>query len=345
MAGNRRIYYAIQAVGISPCGLNTFTSVHGLQSVGINTKFNLEQVFEIGQLSIYQNVENLPDIEATLEKVLDGYPLLYHMTTQGAPDASLVGRSNQRATLALSIFSDVQQAASGTPLQQCTCSGMYLSSVTFDIKVEGAATESVTLVGNNKVFVNAGSGAVFTYSGGFTNTDVPLAPEGVNYRQNLVMADCRFPKNIPGIDGSGINTIQSDGSYSVHLQSIRISANLGREQLLELGHKAPYFRYINFPVEIRIDFEVLDSLGDNVGATEEGVFGNGSNLGAGDHIYIEMQEGTKIDCGTKAILSSVNYGGANAGARGGNAASTFSYTTFNDLRVTHPEDPTVALQE
>jgi hypothetical protein len=340
---NRRIYYAIQAVGIAPNGTNTFTSVHGLQSVGINTRFNLEQVFEIGQLSIYQNVENLPDIETTMEKVLDGYPLLYHLSTYGAPDASLVGRSNQRASVALSIFNDNQQSASGTPIQQCTCSGMYLSSVTFDLKVEGASTESITMVGNNKIWLTAASGHTMTYTGGFNNNDAPLAPEGCNYRQNVVMANCRFPKNIPGINTSGVNTVQADGSYAVHFQSIRVTANLGREQLLELGHKAPYFRYINFPVEIRIDFEIINTMGDNISATEEGVYGNGNNVGAGDYIFVEMQEGLKIDCGTKAVLSSVNYGGANAGARGGNAATTYSYTTFNDLIVTHPQDPSPGL--
>src|SRR5579872_4679210 len=134
---NRRIFYAVQAVGLAPNGTNTFTQVHGLQSVGINTKFNLEQVFEIGQLALYQNLENLPDIEATLDKVLDGYPLLYHLSTYGASDISLIGRSNQRVTLGLSIFPDVDLSASGQPLQQVTCSGMYVQSVSYSVQLEG----------------------------------------------------------------------------------------------------------------------------------------------------------------------------------------------------------------
>jgi hypothetical protein len=334
VASNRRLYYAIQAVGLAPLGVTTYTAVHGLQSVGINTKFNLEQVFEIGQLSIYQNVENVPDIEATMEKCLDGYPLLYHLATQGAPDASLVGRSNQRTSVALSVFGDTQQAASGTPLQQTVCSGMYLSAVTYDLKVEGTSTESVTLVGNNKTIQTS----AFTFSGGFTDADAPLASQGVSRRQHLVMANCRWPKGIPGINGTGVNVLQADGSYTVHLQSVRVTANLGRDQLLELGHKAPYFRYVNFPVEIRTDIEVLDSVADGIQALEEA-----DNL-VNEHIYVEVLEGTKIDLGSENKLSTVNYGGANAGARGGNAHSTFSYITFNDLTVVHPQDPTVALR-
>lgn len=341
---NRRIFYPCQAVGIAPNGTNTFTTVHGLQSVGINTKFNLEQVFEIGQLAIYQNVENLPDIEATVEKVLDGYPLLYHLFTYGAPDASLIGRSNQRATLGLSLYGDTQLAASGNAQQQCTCSGMFLSSWTLDIKIEGNAMETASAVGNNKTWAVLGaSGQTITFQGGFTGTDVPLAAEGVNRRQNLVMANCRFPKDIPGINtGTGVNSAQSDGFYTVKFQSIRVTANLGREMLMELGHKAPYFRFVNFPVEIRCDFEILDTQGDLVSATDNGMLANGNNLSP-QHIYIEMKEGTKVDLGSQNMMSSVNFGGGNAGSRGGNARSTFSYITFNDLTVTHPQDPSPGL--
>ena len=79
MATNNRVYYAIQQVGIAAGsrGNNNFTPVHGVQSVGITTTFNLEQVFELGQISIYENVEGTPDVEVTMSKVLDGYIPLY----------------------------------------------------------------------------------------------------------------------------------------------------------------------------------------------------------------------------------------------------------------------------
>jgi len=78
---NNRIYYAIQQVELGHAGGKE--AVHGLQSAGITTNFNLEQVFELGQLSIYQNVEGIPDIEVALNKVLDGYPLIYVLATEG----------------------------------------------------------------------------------------------------------------------------------------------------------------------------------------------------------------------------------------------------------------------
>ncbi len=82
--------------------------------------------------------------------------------------------------------------------------------------------------------------------------------------------------------------------------------------------------------------------GDQVSATEAGTLGNGNNL-AEQAIYLQMQEGTKIDLGSKAKMSSVSYGGANAGARGGNATDSFSYQTWNSYTIVHPQDPTTAL--
>ena len=91
---NRRIFYAVHALGFSKVGLNTFTASHGVQSVGVTTKFNLENIFELGQIATYEIVENIPDVELTIEKVLDGYPLLYHQTTNGATSATLSRHSN-----------------------------------------------------------------------------------------------------------------------------------------------------------------------------------------------------------------------------------------------------------
>ena len=79
---NNRIFYACQAVAIEPQYVNdnvltnagVLAPLHGVQSVGINTTFNLEQVFELGQIQIYENIEGVPEVEVTLEKVLDGYP-------------------------------------------------------------------------------------------------------------------------------------------------------------------------------------------------------------------------------------------------------------------------------
>jgi hypothetical protein len=81
MSVNARIFYAIQSLGFAKHGItgsgvtglfepSGFRTAHGVQSVGLNTTFNLEQVFELGQLELYENVEGIPDIELTAQKIL-----------------------------------------------------------------------------------------------------------------------------------------------------------------------------------------------------------------------------------------------------------------------------------
>lgn len=354
---NRRIFYACQAVGLAQDGSSSYTEIRGLQSVGINTTFNLEQVFEIGMISIYENIENIPDVEITLEKVLDGHPLIYHLaTSRNSTVGTLVGRSNAKAGLALSIVDDTFEAASGTPNATCFVSGCFVSQVSYKIGVDGNATESVTLVANNKTWASG----VSSWTTNFQPADAAgwdadpyasgldggaLAASGVARRQHVNMGTSVFPKCIPGINQStGANELDSalgNSCYKVSFQSISTSANLGREQILELGRKAPYFRYVKFPVAVTCDFEVLTKNGDQISATEAGVVGNGNNL-SNETIDIRLTEGTQIYLGTKNKLQSANYQGG--GTDGGNATVTYSFQTFNDFTIKHPYDPNTNLR-
>ena len=323
---NRRVFYAVYSCAIAaPLGSTTYSAVHGLQSVGLSTKFNLQQYFEVSQISLYANLEDIPDIEVTLSKNLDGYPLLYHIATTGALDPSLVGRSNQRCSLGLSIYTDTQQSASGVPLSQCVCSGLYVSSISYTINVNGAMTEDLTLVGNNKTW-----STVFT-APTFNNADQPYG-SGIQRRQDVVMGLCVFPSDIPGIV-SGVNPVQADGSYAAHIQSVMTSTNLGRTPLYELGWKGAYFRYAEFPVQVTTDIDVIPSQGDSVQALELN-----NNL-VNQTIQVVTHTGTKIWLGNSNKLQGSTWGGANAGTGGGNATMTYSYLTFNDFTVTDPQDP------
>ncbi len=352
---NNRVFYAIEQVAIAPVGTTgagSFTAsytLHGLQSCGVNTKFNLEQAFELGQVSIYENIENIPDVEITLQKVLDGYPLAYHQATRGAGSATLSGRSAVKTTVAFSIFSDVQDAASGTPVAEAIMSGVFPSAITYTFPVNGNFTEDLTLVGNNKTWNVAPTGGYF-FTGQFNNNDSPLAGEGINRRQHITFGSgtncCLLPYGgggIPGITSPGYNLLGADGNFGAHVQSIKISTDLGRTQLNELGRKGPYYRFIEFPVQVKTDIEVLAHTGDLVQGTEAGILGSGNNL-SNQNIFVATTEGTKINCGTKNKLDSVNYTGG-AAQKGSNVTITFSYVTFNDMTVTHPQDPTVGLAQ
>jgi len=346
MSANNRIIYATQAVGIAPESSNSYVTVHGLQSVGITTTFNLEQVFELGQLAIYENIENIPDVEMTLEKVIDGYPLLYHLTTRGAPNRTLAGVSNKKCQVALSVYLDTQEASSGVPTAQIEASGMYLNSFTYTFPTEGNCTEQVTLVGNNKIWKTSS----FTYQPTtFLTEDQPLALSsgwgGVQRRENVLFAPQGVQtlytilpggsNGIPGISASGTNDLTA-GVFGAHISQITVSADLGREQLNELGRRGPYYRAVQFPLDITCDIECISKDGDQVSATEEGYLGSGINLES-KRIRVALQDGTTIDLGTKNKLSSIQYGGGDTG--GGQVTTTFSYVTQNTFSCTHPMDP------
>ena len=136
---------------------------------------------------------------------------------------------------------------------------------------------------------------------------------------------------------SGTNEL-SGADFGAHIQGIRHSANLGREQMFELGRKGSYHRYVTFPIEVTTEYEVMSLQGDNITALEDS-----DNL-TNRTIMTKTREGLKIDCGTRNKLASVTHTGANAGQNGGNATNTYTYTTFNDFTVQHPQDPVAALR-
>jgi hypothetical protein len=160
MASNDRIFYACQAVAIAKTGnfvnpttikAGTAAVMRGVQSVGITSNFNLEQVFEFGQIQIYENIETVADIEVTCEKVLDGNRLLYLQAVGAAGVTGLSGASKSKCDVYLAIYDDgVDQVADTAEQHVVMCSGMFISSVSYTYPVDGNATESITLVGNDK---------------------------------------------------------------------------------------------------------------------------------------------------------------------------------------------------
>lgn len=320
-----RLYFAIKNLGFAVMGTSNYQAAHGIQSCSINTNFNLEQVFEFGQLTIYENIENIPNIEVTVEKVLDGYPLLYHLATSGAPSNTIGGRSNQRCMFVMSTFDENKDAASGSALATVLCSGMYVNGITYTLPVQGNCTEQLTLVGNDKRWLTSS-----LWAGTSNNADVPLAAQGVQRRENVSMSSSRWPTEIPGISAGGVNG-WAGSSYSGHIQTVTISANLGRTELFELGLRAPYFRYVNFPLEVTTAIELTAQTTDGINALSDPP--GGTNL-SNQQIKVYLDDGTILDCGTSNKLQSVTFGGGDTG--GGIDSITYNYSNFNYLTVTSP---------
>lgn len=378
---NQRIFYACQAVGLKPMGsaVASYKVAHGVQSVGITTNFNLEQAFELGQVQIYENIEGLPDVECTMEKVLDGYPLLYHLASQDAASAGLVGRSKQRVDVALGVYSDEQDSVNDNQAEGAAVtvfmSGMYINSISYTVPVDGNSTESVTLVGNHKEwFKQNESNSEYTARKKFivpANTfgtsdgsaDFPRAYEGgsggVQRRENVLIAKSIMPRsmfgnvagNILGAEGMGNAMTGADagekatGIPILHIQNFSTSTDFSREDILEFGRKAPYARTPTFPIEVSTEIEAIAISGDFIGAYEDGSPDLFATNASGDNtteeqILLTMKGGMAFDLGTNNRLSSVSYGGGDAA--GGNATITYSYTNFNELTVLDSGDPALA---
>ena len=346
MAQNR-IFYAIQALGIEaaptdgrPEGTGAITWMKGVQSVGITTNFNLEQVFELGQLAIFENIENVPEIEVTTEKVIDGNPLLY-LTSCPSGTQNIVAASNQTASIYLAIYPDTQTSASGNnQVGFIWCSGMRPSNVAYTFPVEGNSTESVTFVGNDKLWVPP--------IGTLKDVGGPWASGNANYPSLAATTSYHGPQGITANSASGtvfrrqhfVNAagatyssadnatyLPTDVTVSVgsgKIQNLSVTADIGRENIFELGRYRPYTKYATFPIATTCEIEVVSLSGDRVSAS-----GDGKNLTDQPiQLYFDNGQRTlKIDLGNKNKLTSVNYTGGDTG--GGNATTTFSYQGFN----------------
>jgi len=382
-SSNRRILYATQGVAIGDIGATGVVDsrgasdaanfqasgkmiiMHGVQSIGVNTNFSLDPIRELGQLSIYENVEEVPDIEATIERVLDGYTMAYHASTVQASDPTLTGRQNARADLRMIIGLDTDSAvSSGDSLAaELYCSGMYWSSCSINMPTDGNFTESLTLVGNNKKWIVANTGQVLLGAGGTVHNafafgnDSPDSPDsGIMRRDNFLTGTTIrtlggngfvsvVPDFIQGITNNGSAQTGANGyanfvncgtvnTTDVHIQSMSFSVDAGREAINALGTLAPYYRYVSFPVEVSTEIEVIATGGDNIDAVED--IPSGGNL-RNHTIQVVLSDSTVIQVGNKNKLKSVTYGGGDAG--GGNATIKYSLSNNNDFVILHSGDP------
>ena len=338
MARNQRIFYACQAVAICTRGdanIDAENIIHGVQSVGMSSTFTLDQVFELGQIEIYENIEQVADIEVTIEKVIDGYSLIYDKASGGTCKTDVVAATKNRCDVYVAIFDDGLSHATGVPRNICYNSGMFISSVAYNYSVDGSATESVTLVGNDRFWndttagvLKAGEDALSNWSSNpsvnIDGTDTPVSGVGrradVDLEGSLLPAEVKFQVSD---DATGLG-----GGF--HVQSISVSTDFGQENIQELGRFGPYHRYATFPVEVTCEFEIIATSGDLIS-----VSGNAENLG-NNTIKIVDTAGTVIDLGTQNKLSSVSYSGGDTG--GGNATVSYSYSNFNVLKVDGGKD-------
>ena len=387
---NNRVFYAIHSVAIKENGTTPTNQVvpiqpgvdvapsgrwelvRGAQSVGMTTTFNFEQVFQLGQIEIYEYVELEPEVEFTVERVLDGTKPLYFMTTGPRGATTLVERTaNYTVDVAVPVYPDTQTRATGLPISMCLGSGMFLSSLTYTFPVDGNFTESITLVGNDKIWsdfelagdpypVESGagttgvvfndlgstqtqlgfpSGAAATWFGAPNSGILPFVTE--NGENALVIGSGVQRRESFDLECSRLPTeipgVSSSGTLEgivEHIQTITVSTDLGREDIFELGRKRPFFKFVTFPIEVTCAIEVITSQGDLIDAiSREPETCERFNNTDDQSILLCLCEGLQINLGGRNRLQSVDWAGGEAG--GDNVTVTYNYQNFNDLTITH----------
>ncbi len=305
---NKRVFYASQGVAVAQSGVSSPTTVTGAQSVTMNTNFNLEQVFQLGQLAIYDNVVGDPSVEVSISKSLDGNPTIYNLA---CGSGSLITTSSNVSKVEFCVGSDtvnkIGQNLSSIP--KITCDPIYLQSLSYNFAVDGDFSEEVTFVGLSKTI---GTGTVSTPSDGNATRQTVLR------RQNFNQDTSTLPSQVDG----------------KNIQSISISADLGRESMYKMGKFKEFHRYVNFPLEISLDIEVIADGLDTIGVDVPDTSCSGLNLPKEDCVLAFCDSegsGTYTFTLGDATLTSVAFGGGDTG--GGNANLTFSYVVYNSFTV------------
>ncbi len=287
----------------------------GVQTVSIGTTFNNDSKFHLGQLEEYERIEGIPDIEIQIEKCLDGTKPLWYMLTDVVDFDNLKGQvADYRADIAIQVYPDTGDSATGTPDSTVLGSGMFINSWELSIDAGGDnILETVSLVGNDKSWL----GQEGIPSGIFANAaayDAEVIGSGIQRSENFIKAaPTALPSGIPEFD---------------NVQSVTVSVDFGRTDIFELGSKAPVFRAVDFPVDVTSSFEAITDKGDLIEA-----IGDGRNNLVNETIVLALNSGFKIDLGTRNKLESTDFSGADAG--GGNATTTYEYSNSNSLTISH----------
>jgi hypothetical protein len=329
---NVRTFYACQKVSFGKAsGSNAspseatqaFKTLNGVQSVGITTNFNLDPVYQLGRLAPGDLYEDVPDVEVSVTKQLDGTTTIYQQMMGAGTASSLADLSDNRSAVLLQIYPQTFQSATGTPIAVCEMVPAYLSSVTYNFPADGAFTEEVSIVSNSKSWAAATP----------AQTDPPDASlTGIARRQMFDLSASTFPTGAAG----AANAPFMSGSLpeDFKLQSVSVSVDLGREEIFQLGERLPFTRYINFPVEVNSEFEFISAKGDQVGATESNASCSNPKALVDRTIVLKLCDGMVLDLGAKNKLNSVSQSGGDAG--GDNVTYTFSYINYSELKYTKP---------
>lgn len=353
MAINTRSYFPSQALFCKPVGSTAaYTYVHGVQSASDSASLPKQDVNTFGQLEVYQRIEDTPEISVDVERVLDGNVPLYLLATEGSTLASLTGRQDKEAILAVGIYSDTSDyvgQGAATPIKVVEYSGLQVNSLTYSFSTDGAFTEAVNFVGNYLEWEDGSAAKYGTLpvdpTGG--GDDEPLAytncKGGVQFKESLVFDSGEtyqtlLPTQINGVTSLGFNPVNDGRCPSVNVQSIEVTVDLSRERIPSLGCRGDYAKLAQFPTDVTVNIEVLMQDGHNTSITENGATLNGCNRenSPNQRFRLVTKSGLVLDCGSRLKLDDISttYGDTS----GSNSTVSYVFVGKSILSVYHVED-------
>ena len=335
---NVRTFYACQALAArGPSGsdgnavaenpiVTAYKALDGISSLGMTTNYNLEPIYQIGQLAPADLYENNPEVELSITQTLtEGKNLIQFLMGTG----TLNTLSDARGGLQLNIFPETVASGDGNRLAEIQIEPAYIQSLSFNFSTDAPFTADYTVVGNSKVYTQAPDGGA-----GTTNAAPRTYITGVARRQSMFG---------PGAESTNSQFTNYNGKGGAlpsgsKVQNITVSVDLGREEIYEMGKVLPFARYINFPVEVTTEFEVIVASGDMAGIKINESSNcqtiNNRNVTAQPIQFriCDGQIGNTVDVydlGHKNYLQSVTQAGGDGG--GGNVTYTYSYINYSDF--------------
>jgi len=283
---NKRINYACLALAY--CDKRP---IDGVKSVGFSLSRKISNIYGRGTSNPAASYGQTPEIEFSYSS---------HITaTQGLVDFSQEAGLADYVSFDMMIGSDTATYLS-TPIQTVRASHMLLTSLTYNLGVDGLPSIDRTFVGWHKTS-NCGNGLGRT------------APSTGIVLNRAAFQDAN--SSLPAIVTNNI------------LQNIKITININRSFVNEFGTRKPYASYINFPIETSCTFDVV--LTNSLDSFNFDALQTACKTGPvlTENLKIGACVGPPIQI-NKAYLTSFNYSGAEAQNNGDNLKLSLVYTGY-----------------
>ena len=314
VSDNNRVFYACQAVAfddlVSGSGYST-EYLQGVQSVNLSSSAETEQVFQFGEIGIFENYATRTggDGEITIEKFIAA-------PAQGSIGAMLCSTSVSGNTIANALYASGSHDPS-TP------------SVGFSNMTDKKLKVKVFILPETSTNLSSGAeaGKVITFIDAIVSEYSISAQIDGPATESVTFSCFNFGTETSSLSSSGIANFSTGGTTVKRgnitgngsaADSISYSVSIGNEDLFNLGSLDPYARVPTFPASVTAEITEKASATFN---TQAG--GSGTTLTTNFGL-LEVSV-------NNMVLTNTSFGGGDAA--GGNATITQTYNGFNNFSV------------